>query len=206
MFRDVPVGNEDTEYAHAADFLEPGRYVVKLIRHEDLGISAFAKPEDKNPAHRIAWVFQVGTDTGQPMVAPDGRALEFKGYTNNATGPRSSARPWIEALLNREIIPGESGAALAQEVIGKKALAMLNVVSAEDAAFPDRKNVKVLDMSPFVPRGNAASSAPAPRMPQSTAVAAAGPAARQPVAARAPAPRQQQTTAVTDPDLDDLPF
>ena len=148
-FRDVSNSSGGGDYA---EFIEPGRYLLKLVRFEDLGVSTFAEPGDPNPPHSIRWAFLVARpdSSTEPLLGMDGQRFELFGYTSTATGKKSKARPWLQALLGRELSEGEKGADLAREALGRKAWAMLDhkVIPGEQGS-QDRTTVVILSLSPY---------------------------------------------------------
>ena len=138
-----------------------GQYLMKCERIED------AEPGQYGP--RVKWVFLLwNAQTRQPVVWDnDGSPYEWWRLTSTKTGQKSTARKWMQAFLNREITAEDTGAGLAQEVIGKYALAM---ISTNEDGYPD-----IVSIKPYVKQGAAApAQAPAPA-PEP--VAAAAPAA-----------------------------
>lgn len=154
--------NDPTNGGGAAD-IPDGQYVIRLVRLEDY------EPGQYGP--RVKWVFNLwNAQSQQPVVYEDsGQPYEWWRLTSTKTGEKSTARKYMEALLNRQVVPGDSGAALAQEVIGKYALAM---IATNEDGYPEIVNIK-----PYVQQAQAA------------------PAAAAPAPAQAPAPPQQQAPA-----------
>lgn len=155
---------EPTGSAALAETIEPGRYGVKLIRFEDDGVSSYADPNDANPAHRIRWVFHLyPTGSNTPLVDADGREYEHFEWTSSRTGPKSSARPWIEALLGRPMQPGDGGQELTEKLVGGKAWALLDHVTTPGTNGSEpRTRLKILSLSPIV-RGQKPGTAAAPK-------------------------------------------
>jgi len=132
--------------------IEPGRYLVKLIRFEKL--------EDGEFGPRRRWVFAVADAATQtPLYQTDGRVFELGQTTSTKMGKKANARKLFEGLLGRELTDGEDGRAIAQEALGKKALALIG---------PNQNGwIEILSLTP----------------------ATNGKAAKEPVAAGAPAPK-----------------
>lgn len=164
--------------------LDEGNYIIRLIRLEDAEPGQFGR--------RMKWVFHVWRqDTGELVREEEtGDPYEWWQTTSEATGPRSTARPWIEALLARKLpdrYGAEEMAAWCQEMVGKTAVAYV--------APNQNEYTTILRIKPHV-----ATPAPAP---EASAPPAAAPAPA-PVAAAAPEPAPAPAQAALNPD--DLPF
>lgn len=129
--------------------IEPGRYLVKLLRFEAM--------EDGEWGPRRRWVFAIAhSDTQQPLYDKDGNLVEFSEFTSLKLGNKARARLLFEGLLGRELTDGEDGRAIAQEAIGKKGLALIG---------PNQNAwVGILSLTPYTgngkPREPAAAAAP----------------------------------------------
>lgn len=109
LLDDVPSGGSN---------IEPGVYLVKLARIERAPDGQFGK--------RIAWIFNLADSKARtPIFDADGSLLEFRHTTSAKLGPKAKAREFAEALLGRELVIGEPGAAVAKECIGKTAQAVI---------------------------------------------------------------------------------
>jgi len=126
--------------------ISDGQYVIKCERLED------ADPGQYGP--RVKWVLLMwDAQTKEPVTWDDGSPYEWWRLTSTKTGPKSTARKWMQAFLNREITNEDTGAGLASEVQGKFALAM---ISTNDDGYPD-----IVSIKPHVKQAAAASSAKA---------------------------------------------
>ena len=149
--------------AVATSQLEPGRYLFKVSRLED------GNEGEYGPS--IKWVFNVADMESKQAILDGntGEPYEFWAYSSTKMGKTAKqvakARAWTEALLNRNV-EGESGDALAKEVIGKMAVAILG--TDEKTGY-----TRILQLTPFVPGGKAA---PQPE-PVAAVTATAGAAA-----------------------------
>lgn len=134
--------------------IEPGRYIVKLLRFERMEPGQFGE--------RRKWVFALAhADTGAAVFDADGNLVEFAEFTSLKLGQKSRARMLFEGLLGRELVDGEDGRAVAQESIGKMGLALIG---------PNQNNwTCVLSLTPYTGNGNgkakqaAAAAAAAPK-------------------------------------------
>lgn len=173
----------------SAEGLESGQYVGKLMRLEPFQ-SEFLDDRG-NPKQRIKWIWHIAhaDNPRQPLLGGDGEPYEFWSYSGTATGEKSTAGPWLRALLGRPVQPGEDGDALAQAVIGRAGTLWIKVetVAGEQGGL-DRTTSKLLSVDPY----KAGAAAPKP----------------QPVAvATAPARVKAATAvAVAEPDDDAIPF
>lgn len=160
MFATVRPPSEGSAYI---ENVEPGRYLAKLVRFEDEGVSQFAKPGDPNPPHRIRWVFNLAhPDSNSPLMTDEAEPFELFAWSNSAVGAKSTARPWFEALLNRPLEIGEGGSQLANAVIGKVAWAMIDrVIDPGEQGETPRVKLKLLSLSPYV-KGQKPGTAKAP--------------------------------------------
>lgn len=123
----------------AFEILEAGKYRLKVDRIEE-ATGEFG-PQNK-------WVFLVSGPAGQLMQSDGTTPYEFWAYTSNKTGPGSKAGEYFEALLDRQLVEGESGAQLATDVIGKIAEAMIGVIRVTRNGS-DRNINKILQMMPL---------------------------------------------------------
>lgn len=114
--------------------VDPGRYIVRVV--------GLDPTEHVEYGPGIKWRFNLAEQaTGTPIYQADGSMYELWQTTSTKLSPRSRARPWVEALLGRDLADGDTGPALAQEVIGKKALAL---VGPNDKGY-----TSILSMSPY---------------------------------------------------------
>lgn len=131
--------------------LEMGKYILKLVRLEDEGESQFKEGE-----RRIKWIFHVaeyGTNPPAVMRKSDGEEYEFFAWNNGKMGPNTFARQWSEALLGRTLAEGESGASIGQEIVGKKAIALIG---------PNKNGrTSILQIEPLVAKKGNGAAAPA---------------------------------------------
>ena len=135
-----------------------GQYRIKCVRIED------AEPGQYGA--RMRWVFVLQDVHTREVIAWDnGDVFEWFQNTGVSTGTKSKARPWIEAFIAREVTPEDTGEALAEEVIGKYALAMI----AENA----RGYSEIVSIKPDVPAKAKAAPKGTPK-PEPVAVAAGG--------------------------------
>lgn len=95
-----------------------GSYILEVLRIEDM--------EDGQFGARMRWVFEAVEDDGTVVSWPDGEPFEWFQQSGATLGPRSTARKWAEALLGRELRAGEEGEAVTEQLIGRKARALID--------------------------------------------------------------------------------
>lgn len=146
-----------------APYVDEGWYTAKLTELEER--------ESTNPAFpgvRVIWHFQLTDENGSVVENDGGMPLDFWEFTSQSVGPKSNARPIVEALLGAAI--GDmSGDDIQDAVIGKSCQVKIADSFKENGDFGGSRTVK----GSWKPVG---ASRPA----------AGRPAARQPVAAGAP--------------------
>lgn len=162
--------------AYAA-YLKTGQYIGKLVRLEPF-TSEFKDERTGEPKQRIKWVWYLAAQDSpaQPIKTDKDEVFEFYSYSGIATGEKSTAGPWITCLLGRPVKPGENGDALAQQLIGKKALLWIKqeTVPGEHGQEP-RARLKLVDIDTYAPGANGtAAKAPEPTPEPVLAGAAAG--------------------------------
>lgn len=134
--------------------IEPGRYIVKLLRFERMEPGQFGE--------RRRWIFAIAdAATQSPMFDTEGNLVEFAEFTSLKLGQKARARMLFEGLLGRELADGEDGRAIAQEAIGKKGLALIG---------PNANNwTCILSLTPYVSEnGNGKAKAAAVAAPKNT--------------------------------------
>lgn len=149
---------------------EPGSYPALLV-----GIEPFKINENTPEAKTlIRWEFSL--DGVEDPETP-GQPLILDGVTSTATGPRSKMRPWVAALLGRNLEEAISLGALRSQLLGHPCLVTVEI---NEAGYSKVANV----IAP--PRQPARPAAPAPVAQPGETLAAAeftGTPAPQPVGA-----------------------
>ena len=137
-------------------FLEDGKYIVKVARLEQTPASQ-AHPEW---GAGIKWYFHVAdaATPGQPKYGPEGDLFELWQFTSAKLTPRARARGWVEALLNRQLTPQDTGEAISREVVGKKAVIMIGPKRRDDGTI---QYGAILSMSPYTEPAKTGAKAPA---------------------------------------------
>lgn len=128
--------------------LDEGNYVLKLIALEDAEPGQFG--------NRMRWTFNCWhAETGEQVVdEQSGAPFEWWQTTSESIAERSTARPWVEALLGRKIQPGDDPGAISEEIIGK---------SMEAYVAPNERDyTTILRAKPRVAKAAAGRRAAAP--------------------------------------------
>jgi len=143
-----------------------GQYRIKCVRIED--------GEDGQYGPRMRWVFLLQNAQTEEVISwDDGSPFEWFQNTGTSTGKKSKARPWIEAFIGREITSEDTGAGLANAVIGKYALAMI----AENAnGYSEIVSIKPANKAAGKAKAKAAPATEPEPEPEPEPVAAGAPA------------------------------
>lgn len=122
--------------------VEPGKYLAKLDRIERMSDGEFGP--------RRKWVFHLADPaTGTVIYRADGERHEFPVVTSTKLGPKATARMLAQGLLGRELTDDDTGAALASEILGKRAIALIG---------PNGNNwVTILSLAPAPEKGKASA-------------------------------------------------
>lgn len=136
------------------------RYLVKVMKLTDLGVSKFPQPTDDpdNPTHRIQWAFRMAHSDGTPVLNVDGDPYEHYDYTSSKTGKSTKAggktatsRLWMEALFGHPLEDDEIGPEIANELVGKVAVALLEETEKTSQAGEAYTAIRILRLSPRKP-------------------------------------------------------
>lgn len=102
--------------------VEMGRYIVEVVGFADV------PPGEDHPdwGPRIRWTLNVYDNDGDPVLDEDGRPGQLMPMTGVSIGPKSKAKPWIEAFLGRPLDATDTAAAIAKLLVGKRAYAMIS--------------------------------------------------------------------------------
>jgi hypothetical protein len=131
---------------------EPGTYPAILV-----GVEPFKINEGTAEAKTlIRWEFSLD-GTEDPELP--GQTIILDGVTSTATGPRSKMRPWVQALLGRNLEEQLSLSSLRAQVLGHPCLVMVEI---NEAGYS-----KVANVVP-PPRQPARPAAPQPVTPNAT--------------------------------------
>lgn len=114
----VPLANPTAGAVH----IEEGRYLLKLTDIQDV------EPNSAHPewGPGIKFVFAVHDQKREQLLDDEDAPVFISPLTGTSTGPKSKARPILEALLGREIEMTDTGAGLAAEALGKWCSALIS--------------------------------------------------------------------------------
>lgn len=153
------------------------RYLVKVAKIEDEGVSKFADPAKGEKFHNLRWHFRVAhSDTKEAILNAEGDAWEHVQWTTSKTGRNpngagmtATARLWMEALLGRPVEDDEleSRSITADMLINKVASCIFEEKEAENQQGEAYTKLVILRLSPF--RAEAAKPKPAPKPEESLA-------------------------------------
>ena len=96
-----------------------GTYTLEVIRLEDLEPGLYGD--------RMRWVFKATDEDGDIVTYDSGDPYEWYQTTGATLGPRSTARDWAQKFLGRELRDGETGDGVADQLVGKKARALVEL-------------------------------------------------------------------------------
>jgi hypothetical protein len=96
-----------------------GSYTLEIERIEDI--------EPGQYGDRMRWVFTAVDEDGEQVCYDSGDPYEWYQTTGATLGPRSTAREWAQKFLGRELREGETGAEIAEQLVGKKARALVEL-------------------------------------------------------------------------------
>jgi len=154
------------------------RYIFKVVRLEDQGVSKFADPAKNETFHNIQWTFHVANHaTKEVIFNVDKEPWEHVEYTTSKTGKNpkngmiAKARLWIEAFLGHQVEDEEITPDLPSMILNKYASGFFEEkeVEAQDGSMYTK--LKILKLSPLKATGAAAEKPKAE--PKLVAVAAA---------------------------------
>ena len=153
------------DVTEGGSFIESGRYNLKIVSLE-LVDSQF-DPDKKS----VQWSFhcqEVGS--GAVLRSSNGEPYEWRQWTSTKlTAPTGGGKAtkgylWACAFLGREIQPGDSGSAIWQELIGKKASGLIGP--------NENGNMKLLSIEPIKGSSQARATRAAAPEPEPEAAAA----------------------------------
>jgi hypothetical protein len=107
----------------SGSFIDPGRYVIKIVKLEP------QPPSDLHPDWKpsVRVILNLATYPGMDLKRDSqGEPYEWWQYLSVAMGKGTKTRQKVEAFLGRELVEGQdTGAAIAEALIGAKAIAMI---------------------------------------------------------------------------------
>lgn len=130
--------------------LDSDKYIFKVVKLE-------ADSNDKGPS--VKWYFNVAHRGDPPSPIRDadtGELYEVWQWTGADLTPSTKAGTWVAALLQRPIQIGESGAKLAEELLGKRMLGLWGVNPRSE-----KGNKGILSVEPYKATANGKNGAKA---------------------------------------------
>jgi hypothetical protein len=154
------------------------RYIFKLTKLEDQGVSKFADPAAGQTFHNIQWTFNVAKhDTKEVIFNVDNEPWEHVEYTTSKTGKNpkngmvAKARLWIEALLGHAVEDDEITADLPGMLLNRYGSGFFEEKEVEAQDGSTYTKLKILKLGPY--RAGAKEEAKPKPEPKREPVAAA---------------------------------
>lgn len=152
------------------------RYIFKLVKLTDLGVSPFADPSKNETFHSIEWTMNVAyAATRSPIFMPDGKAWEYVEQTTSKTGknPRNGmvakARTFIEAFIGHTVEDDEFSSDLPNQILNKYASGFFEYVDREAKDGSHFNKLQIMRLSAYRPEAvPAAPPVPPPPPPVAT--------------------------------------
>jgi hypothetical protein len=125
--------------------IEDGRYILKVVKLE---------AADGQYGPSIKWIMNMA-DAATKAIFRDsqGEPYEWFQFSDRKLSTGTKGHMWASAFLGREIQVGESGAQIARDLIGTKAIAMVG-------PNPKTMRTSILSIKPFT--AGAAAAPPPP--------------------------------------------
>jgi hypothetical protein len=132
------------------------RYIFKLVKLEDQGISKFADQANGQTFHNIQWTFRVAVqDTKEVIFNVDNEPWEHVEYTTSKTGKNpkngmiAKARLWMEALLGHSVEDEEITADLPQQLLQRYGSGFFEEKEVEAQDGTTYTKLKILKLGPY---------------------------------------------------------
>lgn len=131
---------------------QPGRYIVTCIDIEDA--------PDKGFGPGVKWVFKlIDPQSGTTIQSRNGGDYEMWQFTSIKMGPKSKARPIIEALLGRPLDTARREVPDSRLLIGRSMIAIVIYEKKEDGS----DKAVVSTCQPYTEEGASVNGAPPAR-------------------------------------------
>src|SRR5262245_37315466 len=145
-----------TSYERPANLDLDARYIFKLVKLEDEGVSKFADPAEEHPFHNIRWDFHIAhADSKTLIYGSDGNPWTFSDYTTSKTGrnPKNGntakARLWIEAFIGKQLESDEITADTPNQIVGKVAAGFFEEKDRESQDGMAYKRLVIMRLSSY---------------------------------------------------------
>lgn len=156
-----------TYTAPAEDIDINERYLFKLAKLEDEGVSKFADPAKGETFHNIRWHYRVAlaSDPSKPILDTEGKPWEHVEWTTSKTGknPKSGvaakARLWAEALIGHALEDDEIDDGLSDRILNKVASGLFEEKELTNQSGEVYTRLRIMRLSPLKTK---AGAAPAP--------------------------------------------
>jgi hypothetical protein len=132
------------------------RYLFKLARLTDEGVSKFADPAKGEKFHNIAWHMDVAIASSRVRVYDnDGNPWEYVENTTSKTGKNpkngmvAKARLYIEAFLGHSVEDDEISADLPQQLVGRYASGFFEFADREAQDGTKYQRLQIMRLSPY---------------------------------------------------------
>lgn len=132
------------------------RYLFKVVKLIDKGISSYVDPAKGEDWHDIDWVFNVARyETRAPIYNDDGSPWEYVDGTtskigrNPKNGMVAKARLWIEAFLGHGVETDEITAQTPQQLVGKYATGFFENKEIQAKDGTTYTKLKIMRLSPY---------------------------------------------------------
>lgn len=127
--------------------LKPDTYDLYLTSIEDVEAKSFDDPNTTQT--RLVWTFVVDTEKHPKCVNEQGEPIAIKRWTSTATGPKSTAREFVSAILGRPTKPDERFR-IREELVNGRLRAVIN--------YRKDKNGNIVQGEDGLPAGNIITS------------------------------------------------
>jgi len=147
------------------------RYVFKVLKLEDQGVSKFADPAKGENFHNIQWEFNIAHADSKTLVYdPEGQPWTFIDWTtskigkNPTNGMVAKARLWIEAFLGHAVEDDEITADTPNHLVGRYASGFFEEKEVKREDGTSYKKLQIMRLSPYK-GGESKPAAPPPPPP-----------------------------------------
>lgn len=132
------------------------RYIFKLVKLEDQGVSKFADPAKNEDFHNIQWTMHVANaETKEVVFNVDKNPWEHIEFTSSKTGKNpkngmvAKARVWIEAFLGHSVEDDEITPDLAGMILGRYAVGFFEQVEKTAQTGEPYLKLKIMRLGPY---------------------------------------------------------
>lgn len=161
--------SKTASYAASAEPIDVNeRYLFKLVKLGDEGVSKFADQAKGENFHNIRWHFRIAlaSNPSVPILTTDNDPWEHVEWTSSKTGKNpkngmvAKARAWAEALIGYALEDGDIDDTLGDRIMDKVATGFFEEKEIVGQTGEAYTRLKIMRLSPM--RGKAEAPAPAP--------------------------------------------